>query len=78
MAVVSTETAVIAGAATLVMSKRVRDVLRKGAVYGLAGIISAGDAVVGAAKGTLSSAQEVRHSSDGSAPERSRAATAKA
>jgi hypothetical protein len=70
---INTGTAVAAGAVSLVMSQRVRDAVRKGAVYGLAGIIGAGDAVVGAAKGAVDSANEVR-SSNG----RSRAKSASA
>ena len=42
--------------------QRVRDSLRKGVVYGLAGVISAGDAVVGAARGAVDEAQSVRGS----------------
>jgi hypothetical protein len=69
-------TAVAAGAISLVMSQRVRDTVRKGAVYGLAGIMSAGDAVAGAAKGAVDSAQEVRGSSNGRSA-RSKTASAK-
>ncbi|TMM01560.1 MAG: hypothetical protein E6G10_12685 [Actinobacteria bacterium] len=59
---VNTGTAVAAGAISLVLSERVRDTLRKGVVYGLAGVISAGDAVVGAARGAVDEAQSVRGS----------------
>jgi hypothetical protein len=71
MGVVSAEHAVVVGATSLVMSKTVRDTVRKGLVYGVAGVISAGDAVVGATKGVVDSAQDVR--SDGSSSSRSRA-----
>ena len=63
---VNTGTAVAAGAISLVLSERVRDTLRKGVVYGLAGVIGAGDAVVGAARGAVHEAQGVRSNGRGS------------
>lgn len=52
----------VAGGTAAVMSERTRKVLRRGIVYGLAGAISAGDAVVSAAKGVAHSAEEVASS----------------
>ena len=75
MSVVSTETALVVGAATLVTSKPVRETVRKGVVYGIAGVMSAGDAAFGVAKGAIESAQDVR--SNGSGARRSRTASAK-
>lgn len=49
----------IAVAATAVaMSPRVRSVLRRGAVYGLAGLMRAGDTLGSAAKGVAGEAQQ--------------------
>lgn len=53
------EVAVAVAAAAVVFSPRVRGWLRKGAVYGLAGVLSAGDAVSGVAKSVGQSAQEM-------------------
>lgn len=47
----STESAFVATATAAVFSPKVRGTLRKGAVYGVAGALKAGDVVVGAARG---------------------------
>ena len=56
------EVAVTAGVAAAVAaaaaSPRVRKALRQGAVYGLAGLMIAGDKIVAAARGLASSAQQ--------------------
>jgi hypothetical protein len=44
--------AVAAAATAVLLSPRVRGVMRKGLVYGTAGVMTAGDAVVSAAKET--------------------------
>jgi hypothetical protein len=58
------EVAIAAGITAVALSPRVRNVVRRGAVLGLAGVMSAGDAVVGAAKGAAEEARE-RSSVDG-------------
>jgi hypothetical protein len=64
------EVAIAAGITAAVLSPRVRNVVRRGAVLGLAGVMTAGDAVVGAAKGAASEARE-RASADGDGPPKS-------
>jgi len=48
---------VVVGATAVVLSKRGRSVIRKGVVYGLAGALTAGDAVVSATKGATHQAE---------------------
>jgi nucleoside phosphorylase len=62
---VETEVGVAVTATAALFSPRVRGVLRRGAVYGLAGALRAGDVATSAARGL---ANGVRGSSDGSAP----------
>jgi len=65
----STESAVAAAAAATVFSPRVRGVLRRGAVYGVAGALKAGDVVVGAARGAARGMRDgAEHAGDGAAP----------
>jgi len=45
------ETAVAVGATAAVFSPRVRELLHRGAVYGVAGVLVAGDAVTSFARG---------------------------
>ena len=45
-----TEVVVAVGATAALMSERARRVLRRGAVYGIAGVMSASDAVAAAAR----------------------------
>lgn len=47
----STESAFVAATTATILSPRVRGVLRRGAVYGVAGVLKAGDVVAGAARG---------------------------
>ena len=74
------EVAIAAGVTAALFSPRVRNVVRRGAVLGLAGVMTAGDAVVGVAKGATEEAR-ARASTNGpdgdSEPER-RAARAEA
>jgi hypothetical protein len=53
------EVAVAAAATAALLSPRVRGVMRKGLVYGTAGVMTAGDAVVSGAKGVGRGAQRV-------------------
>jgi hypothetical protein len=45
------ETAIAVGATAVVFSPRVRELLHRGAVYGVAGVLVAGDAVTSFARG---------------------------
>jgi hypothetical protein len=56
------EVAIAAGVTAALASPRVRTVMRRGAVLGLAGVMTAGDAIVGAARGA---AEEARARSAG-------------
>jgi hypothetical protein len=59
------EVAIAAGVTAAALSPQVRGVLRRGAVLGLAGMMSAGDAVVGAAKGAAHEARQRTSSENG-------------
>lgn len=48
---------IVAGAAGVMMTKRGRAIVRKGVVYGLAGAVTAGEALLGAARGAGSTAE---------------------
>jgi len=50
---ISRESAVVAAATAAVFSPRTRETLRRGAVYGVAGALKAGDVVVGATRGVV-------------------------
>jgi hypothetical protein len=52
------EVVVAVAATAAVLSPRVRGVLRRGAVYGLAGVLRAGDAISSAAPGVSRGAQQ--------------------
>jgi len=54
---VESEVAIAAAAAAVIFSPRIRGVLRKGAVYGLAGALVAGDAIGSFARGVGRGAQ---------------------
>jgi hypothetical protein len=54
------EVAIAAGLTAAALSPRVRQVVRRGAVLGLAGMMAAGDAIVGAARGAMDEAQGAR------------------
>jgi hypothetical protein len=72
------EVAVTAGVAATVAaaaaSPRVRKALRQGAVYGLAGLMIAGDKIMAAARGVASSAQQATASVRAAAQETTTAA----
>jgi hypothetical protein len=73
------EVAIIAGVTAAAFSPRVRRVVRRGAVLGLAGVMSAGDAIVGAARSAAEEARDARQNGAGgesSAPARRKRATA--
>ena len=53
------EVLIAVGVTAAVMSPPVRRVLRKGAVYGLAGLLIAGDKIAGAARGVSQGAQNL-------------------
>ncbi|MBA3416893.1 MAG: hypothetical protein H0U10_16865 [Chloroflexia bacterium] len=52
------EVAVAVAATAVVLSPRARRLLRRGAVYGLAGALQAGDAIASFARGAARGAQE--------------------
>jgi hypothetical protein len=52
------EVAVAVAATVAVLSPRVRGLLRRGAVYGVAGLLIAGDAVLGLGRGLTRGAQQ--------------------
>lgn len=69
------EVAIAVGATAAVLSPRVRGLLRSGAVYGLAGVLIAGDAVGSVARGAGRGARQAAASAGGvaqSAAERAR------
>ena len=72
------EVAVTAGITALVAaavaSPRVRQTLRRGAVYGLAGLMIAGDKIAEAARGMAGTAQQAAASAQGTAREAASAA----
>jgi hypothetical protein len=72
------EVAIAAGVTAAALSPGVRRVVRRGAVLGLAGIMSVGDAVAGAARSAADQAREAQHDGAGqsSAPARRRRSTA--
>jgi hypothetical protein len=49
----NTESAFVAAATAAVLSPKARHTLRRGAVYGVAGALKAGDVVAGAARGVV-------------------------
>jgi hypothetical protein len=73
MALLDRDVGVAVAATAAVLSPRAREVARKGAVYGLAGALKAGDVVVSTARGAARGAQDsVRAGSgDGRATSRS-------
>ncbi len=62
---VDSKVALAVAATTVVTSPRVRGVLRRGAVYGVAGTIMAGDAVSAAARGVRHGARQAADSAGG-------------
>jgi hypothetical protein len=61
------EVVIAVGVTAAVMSPPVRRVLRKGAVYGLAGLMILGDKIAGAARGLTQGAQNFASSGNSSA-----------
>jgi hypothetical protein len=60
------EVALVAGATAAILSSRVREVLRTGAVYGTAGVMAVGDTALGALRGAGRGVQQMAgRSSDG-------------
>jgi len=51
--VMSTESAIVAAATAAVLSPRTRETVRRGAVYGVAGVLKAADAVTDVAAGVV-------------------------
>jgi hypothetical protein len=66
MALLERQVAIAAAATAAALSPEVRDALRKGAVYGLAGVLKAGDVVISAAHGAVEGVQSA--AGDSSAP----------
>ena len=62
------EVAIAAGLTAAALSPRVRQVVRRGAVLGLAGVMTAGDAIVSAARGAMDEAQGARENGQTAAP----------
>jgi hypothetical protein len=65
MALIEREVGIAIAATAATMSPKVRDVMRRGAVYGLAGAMRAGDVVLGTARGAARGAQEGFSGGDG-------------
>ncbi|MBA2443539.1 MAG: hypothetical protein H0V53_14255 [Rubrobacter sp.] len=59
------QTAIAVGLTAAVLSPRARKVLRRGAVYGVAGALVAGDAVSAAARGTRRGVQQAAATAGG-------------
>lgn len=59
------EVGITAAVVAAVASPQVRKVVRQGAVFGLAGILMAGDAIVAFARGVGQGAQQVAQSANG-------------
>ena len=57
MALIEEEVVAAVAATAAVLSPRARKIARKGAVYGLAGVLKAGDVVVAAARGAARAAE---------------------
>jgi hypothetical protein len=55
----------VAGGTAVLMSKRGRNAVRQGVVYGLAGVLFAGDTVVNAARGATHTAEEAASAAGG-------------
>jgi hypothetical protein len=70
MALIERELGLLAGAAVIAASPRAREVARKGAVYGAAGVMKAGDIVVQTAKGAARGAQAGASGENGAATRR--------
>lgn len=62
---VDPEVGIAVAATAMVFSPRVRNALRRGAVYGLAGVLKASDSVASAARGVANQAQQTAGSGSG-------------
>ena len=69
-----TEVGLAVAATAALFSPRVRKVIRRGAVYGVAGALMAGDAITGFARGVGRGAQQVAASTNGATTEAAQAA----
>ena len=58
MALIEREVGIAIAATATALSPKARETVRRGAVYGLAGVIKAGDVVVGTARGAARGAAE--------------------
>jgi hypothetical protein len=58
MGLTDSETALAAGVTAAILSPRVRAVMRRGAVYGVAGVLKASDIAVSAGKGAVEGARD--------------------
>lgn len=72
------EVGIAVAATAVVMSPQVRDVLRRGAVYGLAGLLRIGDAVSAAANSAAVGVQQAASSGAAAAQQTATEAQAKA
>jgi hypothetical protein len=74
MALMEREIAVAVGATAVALSPKARSVARKGAVYGLAGVLTVGDVVSSTARGAARGAVEgVQHQSTAASTQKPRA-----
>jgi hypothetical protein len=73
MALIEREMLAVVGATAVAVSPKARGIARKGAVYGLAGALTAADLVASTARGAArGAAQGAQAPSDGASPARSR------
>jgi hypothetical protein len=74
---VNSEAGVVAAATAAAVSPRARELFRRGAVYGLAGLLKTGDVAVAAVRGAVRGAKgEVGGTSGAAAPKRTTGTTA--
>lgn len=59
MGLTDSNAAIAAGVTAAILSPRVRSVMRRGAVYGVAGVLKAGDITVSAGKGAAEGARDL-------------------
>jgi nucleoside phosphorylase len=75
MALIERQVAIAAAATAAALSPEAREALRKGAVYGVAGVLKAGDVVISAAHGAIEGVQSA--TGDSSAPDPKPASSSK-
>src|SRR5918992_2205375 len=68
MALIDRDVGVAVAATATVLSPRAREVARKGAVYGLAGVLKAGDVAYSTVRGAARGAQQSVSGQDGGQP----------